>query len=138
MRHGDYRTTLKHYTVLGLTDTAGAVAALPSIEAPRAAAATAKGTDANPQQYRQQCTQHYGRKGVRANAGRRGAAGAGSSVPGPVTSGSTRSGATMCGTTAGVAQLVERQPSKLNVDGSSPFARYQERGFLLRTGPRGS
>ncbi len=27
---------------------------------------------------------------------------------------------------AGVAQLVERQPSKLNVDGSSPFARFDE------------
>ena len=26
---------------------------------------------------------------------------------------------------AGVAQLVERQPSKLNVEGSSPFARFQ-------------
>ena len=25
---------------------------------------------------------------------------------------------------AGVAQLVERQPSKLNVEGSSPFARF--------------
>lgn len=25
MRHGDYRTTLKHYTVLGLTDTAAAM-----------------------------------------------------------------------------------------------------------------
>ncbi len=31
MRHSDYRTTLSHYTVLGLADTAGAVAALPSI-----------------------------------------------------------------------------------------------------------
>ena len=28
---------------------------------------------------------------------------------------------------AGVAQLVERQPSKLNVEGSSPFARFQAR-----------
>ena len=27
---------------------------------------------------------------------------------------------------AGVAQLVERQPSKLNVEGSSPFARFQD------------
>ena len=31
---------------------------------------------------------------------------------------------------AGVAQLVERQPSKLNVEGSSPFARFAARGFL--------
>ena len=31
MRHGDYRTTLKHYTVLGLSDTSKAVEALPGI-----------------------------------------------------------------------------------------------------------
>ena len=31
MRHGDYRTTLKHYTVLGLTDTARAIEELPDI-----------------------------------------------------------------------------------------------------------
>lgn len=31
MRHSDYATTLKHYTVLGLVDTAKAIAALPSI-----------------------------------------------------------------------------------------------------------
>ena len=30
MRHDDYRTTLKHYTVLGLTDTSKAIAGLPS------------------------------------------------------------------------------------------------------------
>ena len=35
-----------------------------------------------------------------------------------------RPNATMCDYAAGVAQLVERQPSKLNVDGSSPFARF--------------
>ena len=28
-------------------------------------------------------------------------------------------------TFAGVAQLVERQPSKLNVDGSNPFIRFE-------------
>ena len=31
MRHGDYRTTLKHYTVLGLEDSARALGALPRI-----------------------------------------------------------------------------------------------------------
>ncbi|MEQ9461102.1 MAG: tyrosine-type recombinase/integrase [Phycisphaeraceae bacterium] len=31
MRHGDYRTTLKHYTVLGLTDTARAIESLDAI-----------------------------------------------------------------------------------------------------------
>jgi len=33
MRHADFRTTNKHYTVLGLTDTAKAVDALPGIKA---------------------------------------------------------------------------------------------------------
>lgn len=31
MRHSDYRTTLKHYTVLGLTDTARAIESLPAL-----------------------------------------------------------------------------------------------------------
>ena len=39
MRHGDYRTTLKHYTVLGLVDAAQAVGRLPRIEQPAAAVA---------------------------------------------------------------------------------------------------
>ena len=44
MRHGDYRTTLKHYTVLGLVDTAKAINALPSIKTPEANALAATGT----------------------------------------------------------------------------------------------
>jgi len=44
MRHGDYRTTLAHYTVLGLTDTAGAVNALPVIGDPEVEAERATGT----------------------------------------------------------------------------------------------
>ncbi len=44
MRHGDYRTTLKHYTVLGLTDTAKAVDALPSIQSRDDQAERATGT----------------------------------------------------------------------------------------------
>ena len=39
MRHSDYRTTLKHYTGLGLTDPAQAIAKLPPIEADKPAAA---------------------------------------------------------------------------------------------------
>ena len=34
MRHSDYRTTLRHYTVLGLTDTAKAIEQLPAIAPP--------------------------------------------------------------------------------------------------------
>ena len=59
MRHADYRTTLKHYTVLGLTDTAQAIDQLPDIGPPATEAAQATGTDDSRvlierQQYRQQ------------------------------------------------------------------------------------
>ena len=46
MRHGDYRTTLNHYTVLGLSDAAGAVEKLPAIGPSRGSEAErATGTD---------------------------------------------------------------------------------------------
>ena len=59
MRHADYRTTLKHYTLLGLTDTAKAIDPLPDIGPPATEAAQATGTDDSlvrneRQQYRQQ------------------------------------------------------------------------------------
>ncbi len=53
LRHADYRTTLRHYTVLGLNDTLKAINRLPDIEQPKREAAT--GTcDKKPQQYPQQ------------------------------------------------------------------------------------
>jgi hypothetical protein len=33
---------------------------------------------------------------------------------------------------AGIAQLVERQPSKLNVEGSNPFSRSSPQGYVER------
>jgi integrase len=45
MRHADYRTTLKHYTVLGLTDTANAIRQLPPIRADQQLEAKVTGTD---------------------------------------------------------------------------------------------
>lgn len=46
MRHTDYRTTLKHYTVLGITDTAAAIQRLPGLPTgPAAARLAAVGTD---------------------------------------------------------------------------------------------
>jgi len=61
MRHSDYGTTLKHYTVLGLTDTARAIEALPRIGTSDNSHSRATGTDGapannetNPQQYPQQ------------------------------------------------------------------------------------
>ena len=49
MRHSDYKTTLKHYTVLGLTDTAAAMDRLPGIALKRQAAAATGTTDTAPQ-----------------------------------------------------------------------------------------
>ena len=56
MRHADYRTTLKHYTVLGLVDTAQAINALPPIgNADASEAEQATGTAGHdPQQIPQQ------------------------------------------------------------------------------------
>lgn len=55
MRHGNYKTTLKHYTVLGLADTSKAIQALPCICANELPAAKAYGTEDpiayDPQQY---------------------------------------------------------------------------------------
>lgn len=48
MRHGDYRTTLKHYTVLGLVDTAAAMDRLPGVAPERAAIGATGTTDATP------------------------------------------------------------------------------------------
>ena len=132
MRHADYRTTLKHYTVLGLNDMAAAIELLPGITAAEAVAAKATGTDdlpltGSPQQYPQQ----LGRETVRNDAAR--CAGGKQLEPAqnaPKTAVNAagcetkRRCANMCGEVAGVAQLVEHQPSKLNVAGSSPVARF--------------
>ncbi len=45
MRHADYRTTLKHYTVLGLTDTAAAIEQVPTINKGGAKTLKATGTE---------------------------------------------------------------------------------------------
>ncbi len=47
MRHADYKTTLAHYTVLGVTDTAAAVELLPDITRPVAAATGTESTEAS-------------------------------------------------------------------------------------------
>ncbi len=64
MRHGDYRTTLKHYTVLGLTDTAAAMDRLPGIAPERQADAATGTTDSapiDPQLFCQQLERETGR-----------------------------------------------------------------------------
>jgi hypothetical protein len=45
MRHSDYKTTLAHYTVLGLTDTAKAISQLPDIHRESQAVAVAVGAE---------------------------------------------------------------------------------------------
>ena len=68
MRHGDYKTTLKHYTVLGLADTSAAVSRLPSISIPGRNAIAATGTDGKsqnqPQLYSQQLGREVGKSGA--------------------------------------------------------------------------
>jgi len=69
MRHSDYKTTLKHYTVLGLTDTAKAIGELPDIGMPSDESSKATGThdhtpDNSTQQYRQQCARDKVRDGA--------------------------------------------------------------------------
>ncbi len=82
MRHSDYRTTLKHYTVLGVADTAKAIGQLPDIEwAAQAIAATAGGGDCSdssqPTHLKSQQLRHETR---RDNAKRSGGADGSSSV----------------------------------------------------------
>jgi integrase len=48
MRHGDYRTTLKHYTVLGLADTAAAINRLAGVAPVRETDAATGTTDTTP------------------------------------------------------------------------------------------
>ena len=129
MRHADYRTTLKHYTVLGLTDTSKAISQLPSIQGPQRTLAT--GTDdaqidRQPQYQQRQCER------VRAMATQCDEDAPDGDSPGGPESPQVATpcepaqrGATICEHVAGVAQLVERQLPKLNVEGSSPFTRFR-------------
>jgi integrase len=137
MRHSDYKTTLRHYTVLGLTDTAGAVAQLPNIgNGPDALAATGTtGADASdgadPQPYPRRVPRQIGRSDVRRGAmtGTDGGTAADDRATGNPceTEGSchdARRGATLCEETRGRSSAVERQLPKLNVAGSIPVARF--------------
>lgn len=63
MRHSDYRTTLRHYTVLGLTDTAAAMDRLPGIAPERqaeVATGTADAAPSDPQLFCQQLGREMG------------------------------------------------------------------------------
>jgi len=142
MRHSDYRTTQRHYTVLGLSDTSSAIAMLPDVKEwvpPNAASDdepdAPPATDPHPD--RQRYCQQSQRVSVQRHATRSegrcttpGDLGDVKSSTEPALCDAARRGAMIREEHAGVAQLVERQPSKLNVEGSSPFAR-----FVCSAGP---
>ena len=75
MRHSDYRTTLRHYTVLGLTDTAAAMDRLPGVALSSQANAATGTADAALNGPQLGC-QHHERETARNRAaGRDGASG---------------------------------------------------------------
>ena len=126
MRHSNCRTMLKHYAVLGLTDATRGMDQVPSIGKSKRNMAT--GTcENNPQQYLQQSQHGRGRNHANRRdkpaTGTDGNANTQSSVSADKCT-TTRDGATLNEPPAGVAQLVERQLPKLNVEGSSPFTRF--------------
>lgn len=76
MRHSDYKTTLQHYTVLGLTDTAGAINRLPDIQPAGRDAHAATGTTdsapaADPQRFCQQLGRENGNSSAKTRDGAR-------------------------------------------------------------------
>ena len=75
MRHADYRTTLKHYTVLGLSDSAAAILKLPTDHQPSETRQVATGTcdsrPAGPPQFPQQLGCETVRVGAKARHRRR-------------------------------------------------------------------
>ena len=62
MRHSDYRTTLSHYTVLGLTDTAAAIGKLPGVGPASPDAERATGTTDTSSLDRQRYCKQLGRE----------------------------------------------------------------------------
>ena len=124
------------FPVLGPTDTAKAIESLPAIPTTSSIWAAATGTcDAGPgrlsgSKHPQQIPQQSGRISQPLDARTCGeterATIDGSTPLRNVSAGACetkRAAVVSCDVDAGVAQLVEHQPSKLNVDGSSPFAR---------------
>jgi integrase len=137
MRHSDYKTTLKHYTVLGLTDTAAAINQLPPIGQQSSAQAAATGTcDTVPNESQrndpQQIPQQLGHETVQNGA--KGCDGQVTTVAGVgqpqtlVNAGSCeaqRVDAMMCDERRGCNSVVECQLPKLNVAGSNPVTRFE-------------
>ncbi len=136
MRHADYRTTLKHYTLLGLTDTAKAIDQLPDIGPPATDAAQATGTTGEIAQDDPHLQPHQRqRESVRSGATRRGdvkSAAGDDDERKPLQHTSqrdnTRRDATIHDEPCGCNSVVECQLPKLNVAGSNPVTRF----FALR------
>ena len=127
MRHGDYKTTLQHYTVLGLTDTASAIANLPSPTRDERERATGTcGIDHQPQPQRK--PQHQGRDGAQRRASRRdeddrdgGGSGSSKSKGHATLCDSARRDTIRSENSSGCNSMVECQLPKLKVGGSSPL-----------------
>ncbi len=137
MQHADYRTTLKQNAVLDLSDMAAAIRQLSTIQTEDRHVAAATGTDhATPAIAPRNTAKQLGRETMRNSAGQRGhgssrSANVEAEKPNVNAAGcrTTRSGATIHSNAAGVTQLVEYQPSKLNVAGSTPVARFSQSSF---------
>ena len=126
MRHADYRTTQKHYQDISLADTTSALTNLPGGEDEDQPGCASDDPPAR-QRYRQQ-REH--------DSVREGATQANQEAAEPATNQERKSSqnnglcgdeprcAKICESSAGVTQLVECQLPKLNVEGSSPFARF--------------
>ena len=136
MRHSDYKTTLKHYTVLGLDDTVGAINQLPAIGAPEPAKATGTmDVSPNPQQYPQQSGHDSVRNGAKRCDDDRGRSPPPQAPQMPVNAGtcdSVRDDAIMCDGNRGCNSAVECQLPKLDVVGSNPITRFFVSSSLLR------
>jgi len=138
MRHSDYRTTDRHYTVLGLTDTSQAIESIPGIVEASDTAIRATGTDGNyPVEECQQLAQQLGQQ-LGCNHGPTVATDCDEHAT-ATTTGNTKNtmntggsclplqpSAIMHDQHAGVAQLVERQLPKLNVVSSSLITRFNK------------
>ncbi len=138
MRHSDYKTTLKHYTVLGLVDTAKAVERLPSIGTDHQALRATGTTDSaptDPQQHPPQYPRHLprqmGRGSVQGSAachdesaGSFSLASEGNPAKNAGSCQQVRDGATVGGESRGRSSAVERQLPKLNVGSSILLARF--------------
>lgn len=126
MQHSDYKTTLEHYTALGISDTNQAISKVLAIvqdEAQLVVGTTDSAPHLKPHQLVHEITQNNATPYDNPSVKRSHDNAAKSSVSSTICD-EVRDIAKLRGTPASVAQLVERQLPKLNVEGSNPFTRF--------------